>query len=420
MARSQRQNEKISRELIQHLKETNKLTGSFDTEKGQDNQLLTEEYFDLVSRDHMYRILIENMSEGALVVNDQYVVVYSNKHFASFTGCPLQRVIGADFNSFVSETETVKITQCLNEARTQRIFCELILKTRKQGNIPILCSITSFHMDNQLYYCILIIDISFQKKIMKDLECVVEERTLELAMANRRLTDINHELNEVNKYLDNFVHAIAHDLRAPVANLKLIQEMLQVAPDKSKSRLLSSIYDNIHRLDSTLKGLVQIIRSKGDREPGKPDINVVRIINEVVKEQQVQIRTKNAEINIQKSTWETINYVEGYIRSIVGNMISNALKYAYPDRPPRLDIDFDMKDDHYIIHFTDNGMGIDLDKYGKDLFKPFKRFSSEGKGMGIGLHMINNMVQKNGGRIDVKSKPGEGTKFSVYLKEYLV
>ena len=119
-------------------------------------------------------------------------------------------------------------------------------------------------------------------------------------------------------------------------------------------------------------------------------------------------------------SWETINYVEGYIRSIVGNMISNALKYAYPDRPPRLDIDFDMKDDHYIIHFTDNGMGIDLDKYGKDLFKPFKRFSSEGKGMGIGLHMINNMVQKNGGRIDVKSKPGEGTKFSVYLKEYLV
>jgi signal transduction histidine kinase len=275
-------------------------------------------------------------------------------------------------------------------------------------------------MDNKLYYCILIIDISFQKKIMEDLECVVEERTMELALANKRLTDVNHELNEVNKYLDNFVHAIAHDLRAPVANLKLIQEMLQIAPDESKSELLSSIHENIHRLDSTLKGLVQIIRSQGDKEPGKPDINVVRIINEVIEEQQVQIRAKRAEINIRNSGCQTINYVEGYIRSIIRNMISNALKYADPGRPPRLDIGFDKHDDHYILQFTDNGIGIDLNKHGEDLFKPFQRFSSKGKGMGIGLHIVNNMVQKNGGHIEVESKPGKSTKFTVYLKEYQV
>jgi signal transduction histidine kinase len=72
----------------------------------------------------------------------------------------------------------------------------------------------------------------------------------------------------------------------------------------------------------------------------------------------------------------------------------------------------------FVFTVEDNGRGIDLQKKGKDLFKPFQRTSSSGSGMGIGLHIVNNMVRKNGGAIKVESTPGKGTKFTIYLKEY--
>jgi len=393
-----------------------------DTGAGREpeNSLLTAEQFDRVTSDHMYRLLIENMSEGAVVVNRQKIIVYSNRYFADLTGSALEKVIGADFTAFLAEKDTEKFARCIVEARSRRSFCELIVSNRSKGRIPILGSITSFNMDGQIYYCILTVDISFQKKIAAMLEVEVEERTMELAIANKRLTEINLELREINKYLDNFVHAIAHDMRAPVANLKLIEEMLQVAPEEEKPALISSVYNNIHRLDAILKGLVQIISHQSAREMGKPGLDVEGIIREVIEEEQAQIRQKKAEINIQDRTGKKISYVEGYLRSIARNMISNALKYTHPERYPRLDITLEERDDHFVLIFRDNGIGIDLKTHGKNLFRPFQRFSSDGSGMGIGLHIVNSMVQRNGGRIEVESRPGNGTVFTFFLKEYQV
>jgi signal transduction histidine kinase len=65
-------------------------------------------------------------------------------------------------------------------------------------------------------------------------------------------------------------------------------------------------------------------------------------------------------------------------------------------------------------------MGMDLTKYGNKLFKPFTRFSKKADGKGIGLFLLKSMIEKNEGRIEVASEPGNGTRFSCYLKEYLV
>jgi signal transduction histidine kinase len=71
-----------------------------------------------------------------------------------------------------------------------------------------------------------------------------------------------------------------------------------------------------------------------------------------------------------------------------------------------------------ILRFKDNGIGMDLLRYGNNLFKPFKRFSTKAEGKGIGLHIIKSMIEKNGGRIEVKSEINVGTEFICYLKVY--
>lgn len=66
----------------------------------------------------------------------------------------------------------------------------------------------------------------------------------------------------------------------------------------------------------------------------------------------------------------------------------------------------------------DNGMGMDLKKWGHLLFQPFKRLNNHRKGTGIGLHLIKQIIEKNGGKIKVKSLPGQGTTFCCFLRPY--
>jgi len=388
-------------------------------QKKQHKNILTKEQFDFKGRDYMYRALIENMSEGAVVISKKQTIVYSNKHFAKLTEYDLRKIIGANFNSMLSKVDNEKFLACIDRATNNRSYCQLKLVTKNGEEIPILVSVDSFEVETESFFSVFVNDISPQQEIKKGLEQQVEQTALELSTANRRLNNNNKELSAINEYLDNFVHAVAHDLRTPVANLKLISKMIKIAPEKEKPRLIKSIGENINTLDSTLKGLVQIIETQDKSEINKPGIDIINIVREVIKHKTPQIKAQNGTVTIEMNTDEKINHVEGYIYSIARNMIDNALKYANPDHDLLLKISLHKKDNYFILGFSDNGIGMDMKKAGKTLFKPFQRYSNNNsKGMGIGLHIINNMVRRNGGFIDVESKPGKGTSFLVHLKEF--
>ncbi|MFW5823028.1 MAG: sensor histidine kinase [Tangfeifania sp.] len=385
----------------------------------KENQpLLTKEHFDLKGRDYMYRALIENMSEGALVLNKLHTVVYSNKHFAALTGFDLQRIIGSNFQTLLREEDAAAFSKSISDALNHQAYCQLQLLTKNKGTVPAIASVSSFIVEGKTYFCIIISDISLQKKIEEGLENQVAANSLEIAAANRRLNEINNELRSANQVLDNFVHAVAHDLRTPVANLKMIGEMSEKAPDEHKVKLFQKVRENIDILDNILKGLVQIIETQDQKEINRPEIDIIKIVEEVLFNMSARIKARNATITIHKETGEKINHVEGYIRSIVRNMVSNALKYSMPGQPPKLKITLKKEKEYFVLAFSDKGIGIDLEKHADNMFKPFQRFSSNEKGMGIGLHISNTMVCKNGGFIKVKSAPGKGTTFRVYLKEY--
>ncbi|MEM6965709.1 MAG: HAMP domain-containing sensor histidine kinase [Bacteroidota bacterium] len=107
-----------------------------------------------------------------------------------------------------------------------------------------------------------------------------------------------------------------------------------------------------------------------------------------------------------------------YIKSIFYNLLSNSIKYRSYERPLEITVSITKKDVYTVISITDNGIGIDMERYGHFLFKPFKRLTLERKGTGIGLSIINSVVRKNGGRIEVKSKINKGASFAVYLVPY--
>lgn len=251
-------------------------------------------------------------------------------------------------------------------------------------------------------------DLTQDKNILTEQNALIQE-----------LRQRNKELEETNAYLENFVHVIAHDMRTPVANLKYLTEVFTSLDEEGRTQYLSLISKSIHKLDNILNGLVQIIDVKGQYTTKIAEtIDINEVVEQVLEEQQDVINETGAKVHIKNSFPRKITYIRGYLESILRNLISNALKYRKKNRPTEIYLSVLSQDDFVFISVKDNGIGIDLKKHGKKLFTPFKRCKGGTPGLGIGLHIIKTMVEKNGGRITVESEKGKGATFNIFLKEF--
>ena len=98
------------------------------------------------------------------------------------------------------------------------------------------------------------------------------------------------------------------------------------------------------------------------------------------------------------------------------NFLTNAIKYRSDERLPEIKITATVEDQYVVLKIIDNGMGIDLKKYGKKLFHMYKTFHSNKDAIGLGLFITKNHIESMGGKVEVKSEVGKGSEFSIYLK----
>jgi len=214
------------------------------------------------------------------------------------------------------------------------------------------------------------------------------------------------------------VYAAAHDLQSPVVNLKILTTLLN-APDHyhNQAAYLVHLTNEVERLEKTLNGLVELIRVQSMEE----NIRLVTfqaVLDQLKIEFEHSLSHSQARINAHFEAHPSISYIKGYLLIIIRNLLSNAIKYRAPDRTLEIRLSTEKQEGFVLLTFSDNGQGIDLPKNGKKLFKPFKQLSNHVEGIGLGLHLIKYTIERNGGKIEVKSQPGVGTTFLVYLKSY--
>jgi signal transduction histidine kinase len=130
---------------------------------------------------------------------------------------------------------------------------------------------------------------------------------------------------------------------------------------------------------------------------------------------QHEIENSNAVIQSDFSLAQTIRGGRENTNSLLSNLLSNALKYRAPERPPIVTITTDHTPTHTILKIADNGLGIDLQKHGAKLFGMFNRFHSHVAGTGVGLFIIKKIIEKAGGSIHVESTVGIGTTFIIHF-----
>ncbi len=204
------------------------------------------------------------------------------------------------------------------------------------------------------------------------------------------------ELRKANKLLDEFVNTAAHDLRTPLADLVgLAQIYEQDFPELSSNAVFTMMKSSIQQLIRTVDGLVEVLDIQKDEKHLAKPIKILDCINTAMGLYETEIKQRAAIINCDLQV-EEILYINGYLQSILNNLLSNALKYSAPERSLKISISTQAtKDDAVLLIFEDNGVGIAPDDLSK-LFKPFTRLHvKETSGTGMGLYLTKTMVEKN-------------------------
>ncbi|GAA4347559.1 hypothetical protein GCM10023185_02670 [Hymenobacter saemangeumensis] len=228
----------------------------------------------------------------------------------------------------------------------------------------------------------------------------------------------NAELARTNRDLDTFVYAASHDLKQPVQNLAgLFDELKRSATfhDPDARQMEGMVDEALDQLHSTIQSLTEVVQVQRRSEQLPPEpVQLQPLVEEVVK--LVQDTGSNP------PTWEldfsavsAVVFVRANLRSIVYNLLSNAVKYADPQRPLRITVRTELSEGVPVLVIQDNGLGLDLHRHGNQLFQLFQRFHDHVAGSGVGLYLVQRLVEQAGGRLELASEVGRGSTFRIYL-----
>jgi signal transduction histidine kinase len=244
-----------------------------------------------------------------------------------------------------------------------------------------------------------------------------EELTEEVAQQNEHLKQTNIELvDQINK-LEEFGYIVSHNLRAPTARLLGLGNLFHKTDREEKESIVEMMIQSSKQLHEVINDMSQVLLVQ---KPGSKTLEQVDLSKSFEKVKNIlsqEIERTNAEIFEEWGKEKIVRTLPLYIESILYNLISNAIKYHDKSRNPIIKISSYSNQQNIIIEVEDNGMGIDLNKYGEKLFGLYKRFHFHVEGKGLGLYLVKSQVEALGGKIGVESQIGQGTKFIVFLRK---
>lgn len=221
-------------------------------------------------------------------------------------------------------------------------------------------------------------------------------------------------LSEENKRLKEFARMASHNLRGPVANsLSLIDLYLRSNNPEEQQLYITKLDQVTKKLHSTISGLSEFLRKKDRME--KEPVEFQRVLDDTLHLFSTMISETHARIIADFSLCPSVDGYRVIIESIFQNLISNSIKYRNILSHPEIHITSRLQDSRCILTFTDNGMGIDMTRYGDKVFGLYNTFHENADSLGVGLYLVKKQLEDRGGSIVLESSPGKGSTFIITL-----
>jgi signal transduction histidine kinase len=234
----------------------------------------------------------------------------------------------------------------------------------------------------------------------------------EVERQNQHLSAANKELLQQNNRLEQFAYIISHNLRAPIARLIGLTSIANVKDPEDTTKVLEMIQHSSQELDTIVKDLTGILSIQRLSPTLYSEIDLQALTEKVKTILLKEITETKATIET-KFEVKTLYSLGPYIESIFLNLISNSIKYRHPDRALRIAVQSRHENGKVMLIFQDNGLGIDMEKNGRNIFNLYKRFHFHVEGKGIGLFLVKTQAEALGGTINVNSQIDRGTTFEI-------
>ena len=251
----------------------------------------------------------------------------------------------------------------------------------------------------------------------KKLQFRNEELSSEIVKQNEELMMTNSELITQNNKLEQFAYIISHNLRAPIARLLGLGNLLKQPIDQNeKERVVDMMVTSSKDLNEIISDMGQVLMVQNPGSKTVEIINLDTMMEKVRKSLGHEILDNQAEIITDFSAVNKLNSIPLYVENIFYNLLSNAIKYKHPQRIPHIHVKSEKVADNVLIEVKDNGLGINLERDREKLFGLYMRFYFHVEGKGLGLYLVRKQLETLGGSIDVSSVKNEGTTFFIRFK----
>lgn len=225
------------------------------------------------------------------------------------------------------------------------------------------------------------------------------------------------ELVDYNQQLEQFAFMSSHNLRAPIARILGLGNLLEIMTDEADVlKVKENLIASARELDRVVKDLNTILEIRKNTISSVQQIDLAEELNLIKLNLEKDILETDTTLVVDFSDAPTIRTVRPYLDSIAINLISNAIKYRHPDRKPVVEVKSGFRGDLFFLEVKDNGVGIDLDTYGHKIFTLYSRFHNHVEGKGLGLYLVKTQCEALGGNVTVTSSLEVGTTFTASFK----
>jgi PAS domain S-box-containing protein len=337
--------------------------------------------------------LVDSMGDGMFVIDAQHRIVDLNPAAAQVIGCSMMDAVGQSVDRLFANQPELAAHYRGEPERHEEIT---VGKEAEECTYDLQISQLRDQRERPTGNLVILHDISERKRAERMLQCY------------------SRELEASNADLNAFAHTVAHSLRSPLFALGKLARSLESdlgrIPIEEIGQDLRAIVQGSAQMENIIQELLLLASVHKQQQIEIHELDMAALVERALERLAYEIEACRAKV-VLADDWPAALGYGPWIVEVWVNYISNALKYG--GRPPRVELGATTQPGNGQVRFwvTDNGPGIESDKVAR-LFTQFERLGqTRVEGYGLGLPIVQHIVEKLNGRVDVESELGKGSTF---------